>query len=482
MEANDVIFQPLQLRNLTIPNRLIRSSISGRIDNYDGSGTLARINFEKRFAKGGVGAIISSHVPIHVRGRILPHYAMIDRDSRIPFWRELVKQVHEYDCRFILQLSHGGRQHDIRGIENEGTIALSSTSRVDAFHGMRSRAMTHSEIKSMIGLFADGAERARAAGVDGLELHSSNGYLFTQFLSSAVNDRKDEYGGSLENRARFLLEVIKAIRHRVGDDIFLSVKLSSRDRHNAGTFPLERTKGNTLAETVQVARWVEKAGADAIHVSVGSSFVHPWNPAGPIDFSAAVKTYQSMVASGTHTFRNYMLFRIPWLRWLPAAMWGRTQHFVRDGRAIPERVEGLLAGDAGVIKKAVSIPIICTGGWQSASRIRDAITRGDCDAVSIARSLLANPNLPQLFREGKDGPEPDKRCTYGNKCVLNVVEHPLGCYEVERFREHGANAWDKMIEEVMAYYQDEVPAPASQLDAAAAAVDARGSAKTTAGS
>src|SRR5262249_2261793 len=106
--ATDTIFSPLEFRNLTISNRLIRSSISGRIDSYDGSGTLARVNFEKRFAAGGVGAIISSHVPIHVRGRILPNYAMIDRDSRVPFWRELVKRVHEYDCKYILQLLYAG--------------------------------------------------------------------------------------------------------------------------------------------------------------------------------------------------------------------------------------------------------------------------------------------------------------------------------------------------------------------------------------
>jgi 2,4-dienoyl-CoA reductase (NADPH2) len=90
----DVIFQPLRFRNLVIANRVVRSSMSGRIDNYDGSGTLARINFEERFAAGGVGAIISSHVPVDVRGRVLPNYAMLDRDERVPFWRELVNRVH----------------------------------------------------------------------------------------------------------------------------------------------------------------------------------------------------------------------------------------------------------------------------------------------------------------------------------------------------------------------------------------------------
>src|SRR4051812_32556149 len=110
--AFDAIFKPLQFRNLTIKNRILRSNVSGRFDNYDGSGSQARINWEVKFARGGVGAIISSFVPVQLRGRIVPNYAMIDDDRHIPFWRTLGKAVHDYDCRFIMQLSHGGRQRD----------------------------------------------------------------------------------------------------------------------------------------------------------------------------------------------------------------------------------------------------------------------------------------------------------------------------------------------------------------------------------
>src|ERR687884_49851 len=117
--AQDIIFQPLQFHKLSVKNRIFRSSISGRFDNYDGSGNQARINWELKFAQGGVGAIISSFVPVQMRGRIVPNYATIDCDERIPFWRELGRRVHEHDCKFILQLSHGGRQRDIGGIEYE---------------------------------------------------------------------------------------------------------------------------------------------------------------------------------------------------------------------------------------------------------------------------------------------------------------------------------------------------------------------------
>jgi 2,4-dienoyl-CoA reductase (NADPH2) len=89
MDTDDIIFTPLEMRNLTIKNRVLRSSISGRIDNDNGTGTQARINWEVKLARGGIGAIISSHVPVHPRGRILPNYAFIDRDEMIPFWRRV---------------------------------------------------------------------------------------------------------------------------------------------------------------------------------------------------------------------------------------------------------------------------------------------------------------------------------------------------------------------------------------------------------
>lgn len=278
MIENDPIFQPLKFRNLTVKNRILRSNISGRFDNYDGSGTQARINWEEKFARGGVGAIISSFVPVHIRGRILPNYATIDRDERIPFWHKVGQKVHEYDCRFILQLSHSGHQRDIAGIENEHERALSSTGRPELANGFPGQAMTREEIEQTVQQFAEGARRAREAGLDGVELHAANGYLFTQFLSSAINDREDEYGGTLKNRARFLLEIIRAIRRKVGNDFHLQVKISAVEHANALYFWQKR--GNTLSDSVQVCRWAEEAGADAVHVSSGSSFPHPLNPPG----------------------------------------------------------------------------------------------------------------------------------------------------------------------------------------------------------
>jgi 2,4-dienoyl-CoA reductase (NADPH2) len=160
---NDVIFQPLRFRNMTVKNRLFRSNIAGRFDNYDGSGTQARINWEEKFARGGVGAILSSFCPVHIRGRIVPNYAMIDDDDKI-LLAQVGEAVHRHDCKYILQLSHRPPA-DIPGVENFMEKALSSTDQKDTFHGLLCEAMTVDQIKGVVQLFANAARRARDAGL-----------------------------------------------------------------------------------------------------------------------------------------------------------------------------------------------------------------------------------------------------------------------------------------------------------------------------
>jgi 2,4-dienoyl-CoA reductase (NADPH2) len=168
-------------------------------------------------------------------------------------------------------------------------------------------------------------------------------------------------------------------------------------------------------------------------------FPHPRNPAGGLPVNVVSGTYDTMISSGLYTFRNYLLARWALLRPIFRFLWTRTVRNVE--------VEGLNAPEARAIKQRVSIPVLCTGGFQTASVIRRHIGDGDFDAVTIARPLIANPDLVETFAAGRDRPE--RPCTYCNKCLINVLENPLGCYELSRFD----GDTERMYREVMSVYQ-----------------------------
>ena len=442
------IFQELKFRSLTVKNRLFRSNVSGQFDDYNGHGGSARLNWEEKFARGGVGCIISSFTPVSVRGRILVRYAMIDDDDKIPFWRAIGDRVHAHNCRFLMQLSHSGRQQDMGGAENLYKRGLSSTNKSDYFHGLLAEAMSRDDIRTVVEQFAQGARRAKEAGLDGVELHGANGYLITQFLSSGINDRTDEYGGDWEGRARFVLEIVRAIRREVGQDFHLQMKINGVD-HNDWLYPWIR-KGNTLDETVKICTLLLDGGkgVDAFHISSGSTFPHPRNPPGDLPLNDLRRWYDGMLSQGTRARFNYSIFSNPVLGPAFVAWWRFRRGKVIEGinldyaRAVTEAVRGI----------DPSVKVLCTGGFQHADVIGEAIRSGACDAVSMARPLIANNDLPKILKT-QNGPDKGRECTYCNKCLLNDLENPLGCYEVKRYPGSTFEARHQlMIDEVMSVF------------------------------
>jgi 2,4-dienoyl-CoA reductase-like NADH-dependent reductase (Old Yellow Enzyme family) len=443
----DPIFQPLTINGVTFKNRVFRSSIGGRIDYYDGSMSDARIAWDRRFARGGVAAIISSNAGIRTDGIAVPGYASIDDDRTVPSWRTLVSEIHKHDCHYIIQLHFSGRQRDLARKEYSGQPAMSATDKPDILHGLRARIMTQPEIHDVIEAYGHAARRAREAGADGIEIVACNGYLLHQFLSSAINERADDYNGDLRTRARLLLEVIAHVRAVVGRDYFVSVKLSGRDDHNAWTSPFNRTVGNTIDDTVEVSRWLAEAGVDAIHLSQGDTFPHPRVPAGLFPSDDARHTYATMYFEGTRVPTTFFMLQFPLIRRLIEWNWGRRMPFKRDGKLLPDVLEGWSQADTAKIKQATGLPVICVGGWQTAGPIREALQAGRCDVVSIARSLLANPDLVHIFAAGQNAPA--KPCTYCNKCAMNALMHPLACYDESRFESR-----EQMFDEAYRVYKE----------------------------
>jgi len=236
--------------------------------------------------------------------------------------------------------------------------------------------------------------------------------------------------------------------------------LSGVDDHNAWTAPFNRTTGNTIEDTVEVSRWLADAGVDVIHLSQGDTFPHPRVPAGLLPTDEAKRTYAVMYHEGTRTASSFLMMQFRLLRRILEWNWGRRMPFIRGRRVIPEKVEGMNQGDAAKIKHASGLPVICVGGWQTAAPIREALRAERCDVISIARGLLANPDLVELFARGQDAPA--KPCTYCNKCAGSALLDPLACYDETRFHSR-----DEMYEQAYRIYKEAAVGVHNAADGAA---------------
>lgn len=249
------LFEQGRIGSLELKNRLVMPPMATNFASKDGTVTDRQIAYYEERAKGGVGLVIVevSCVDSPV-GKGMARQICIDDDKFIPGLRGLAKAIKRHGAAAAIQLHHAGRQTSSK-ITGHQPVAPSP---IPGSDGVQPKPLTLKAIEELIARFTEAAERAKKAGFDGVELHGAHGYLISQFLSPLSNHRQDAYGGSVQNRARFLLDIIKAARSKVGKDYPLWCRLSAMEISADGITP---------EETQIVAKLAEKAGVDAIHVS-----------------------------------------------------------------------------------------------------------------------------------------------------------------------------------------------------------------------
>src|SRR5512137_85792 len=251
-----MLFQPFQLGPMSLRNRLVLPPMGTNAADEEGYVTPRVLDYYEARARGGVGLIVVEGACIdQSHGKAVQHPLGIDDDRYIPGLRNLADAIHRGGAKAAIQLHHAGRATS-PGVIGHQPVAPSALPAAD---GSAARELTLAEIHDLEGRFAQCASRAKLSGFDAVELHSASNYLLYQFLSSKWNKRNDEYGGSLEKRARFLMEVLRAVREAVGSGFPFWPRLNC--------MVADEDPGYAPEDAVVLSGMAEKAGVDAIHVA-----------------------------------------------------------------------------------------------------------------------------------------------------------------------------------------------------------------------
>ena len=397
---DSILFTPLTIGALTLSGRVIKTATSETRATADGHASQQLIDFYLPIAKAGTPLIITGNLYVSADGKSTPLQMGADDDDKIPALSRMVQAVHAHGGKIFSQLSHCGRQvvPGFAGLPE----ALSASDVTDLSTGTRPRSLTVTEIQRIVRQFADAAVRCKRAGFDGVQIHAGHGYLINQFLTPYTNRRTDEYGGTPQNRVKMLRDVYRSIRIEVGNAYPVVMKLNGSDY-----LPLR--PGLKTAELVEIAKILEQDGIDAIEVSVGQ-----YESGFPMVRGRFGRCLRNMVQGSIRyvPFWRRILFTLFW----PVAAFAFN--------LIWKPREGFNLRYARHFKQALSIPVICVGGFLTRAAMQTAIEQGLCDAVSVGRGFIADPLLYRHLRDDTPGP----RCVNCNACVGHIGTHPLDCY------------------------------------------------------
>ena len=368
-----MLFDTCRIGRIETNCRIIRSATFEGMGRY-GFPTENLTKMYEKLADGGAGIIITGMMATNKMEPRQHCQIRIDDDECIEPLAKVVKQVHDHGSKVVAQLVVMGSAILLPEVPEGETRIIFSPSGVTekvAKWTQESQALTVSQIHELIEAVAAATKRAKEAGFDGVQFHGAHGYLASKFLSPHFNTRTDEYGGSLENRARFLLEAIAAMRNAVGPDYPIWVKLNCADFMEDGSLTFEESK--------QVMTWLAEEGVDAIEVSGGNTSSLPRK--GPI--RAIKRTKEPMY------FKDYA------------------------------------SEAASLLKGKIDIGVV--GGFRSAEEMEDALGKTDLAFISMSRPFLRQPDLPKRWREGDTEPSLCISCSrcFGAEnvdCIFNKRE------------------------------------------------------------
>lgn len=251
------LFSPVQLGSLTLKNRIVFPPMSTKFAAADGTVTERMINYYEARAMGGAGLVTLEATYIHPSGNSFSRGLGLSDDRMIPGLKNMVSRMKKHGARVSIQLQHGGRAAN-SAASGQAVLVVSAIPGITSYTD--TREISEEEIAMLVSAWGDAAVRAREAGLDAIELHGAHGYLISQFFSPYTNRRHDSWGGSLENRMRFALEVYREVRRRVGPDFPVTYRMSAEEGLAAGI---------TLDDSLALSRALVAEGIDGLHVSVG---------------------------------------------------------------------------------------------------------------------------------------------------------------------------------------------------------------------
>jgi len=345
--------QPLTLPSgAVLPNRLVKAAMSEGLADAANHATPRLTALYRRWAGSGAGLLLSGNIQVDRWHLERPGNVVLEDDSGLAALAQMAEAGKTQGAHFWAQIGHTGRQVDAA---INGQPLAPSAVEIDAIRGAGQsfappRAMTEAEIQTAIGQFATTARLARAAGFTGVQLHGAHGYLISQFLSPLANRRTDRWGGSLENRARLLLEIIAAVRAAVGPDFPIGLKLNSSDFQKGGF---------TFAENLQVVRWLNDSSLDLLELS-GGSLEQP-------------KMADISVKDEGEDGRRTSTAR-------------REAYFVEL---------------AGAVRAVAAMPVLVTGGFRTRAGMVAAVEAGELDLIGLGRPLIADPDVAGKLLRGE---------------------------------------------------------------------------------